>query len=129
MKFDKDVWGAFFSGLCLVHCLLAPVLLLLGISSVGFIFLQNEWIHYILIAPIMIMVIWSIPCGFRIHHKRIPTLFAAIGLVLFVFGLISSETFEVYFTVVASTLLIVAHLYNRHLLGGKNCLSFKKVKV
>ncbi len=117
MNINKDLMGIFFSGLCLVHCLIAPILLILGLYSANLVFLENEWIHYLLIAPMLIFAVWSMPCGLRIHHKSIPSFFAVIGIVVFIIGLISAERFEEILTICASLMLIFAHLYNQYLLN------------
>ena len=129
MLFNKDILGALFSSLCLIHCLLLPTLLLVGLGSVSFAMLENEWVHYGLFAPILTFVVWSIPSGFKIHHNKLPPIFAAIGLIFFVAGMEAPENIEIYFTVAASSLIIFAHLYNRHLLNSASCLTYIEAKT
>ncbi len=116
MNVNKDIMGVFFSCLCLTHCLMGPIMIFLGLSSISLAFLEKEWVHYLLIVPMLLFVIWSIPSGFRIHHKPIPSVFASIGVVLFVLGLFASEANEEFFVIGASCMIIIAHLCNRFLL-------------
>jgi len=95
---------------------MGPIMIFLGLSSISLAFLEKEWVHYILIAPMLAFVIWSIPAGFKVHNKSIPYFFASVGVILFIVGFFSPEAYEEVFVISASCLIIIAHLCNRYLL-------------
>lgn len=108
----KDVWGVVCSSMCIVHCLLTPILLVLGASSVGIAFLESEWVHIVLAVPMVTLAIWSVVLGWRSHQQAKPLIFAGAGLILLFSSLMADEQYEVYLAVVAGLLLISAHLLN-----------------
>ncbi len=116
MTTDKDYLGAMVSLLCLIHCLLPAMLLMLGVSSAGLAFLNGELIHYVLVLPIVLIAVWSIPMGFKRHHHRLPVVLAATGICALIMGLLFTAS-EVILTTMASCLLISAHLFNKKLLS------------
>lgn len=116
MTIDKDYMGALASSLCLIHCVLPPLLLMFGVSWAGFAFIDGEKIHYVLVAPILFFALWSIPKGLKSHQHVLPAILAAAGVCLLISGLLF-EASEVMLTSMASLLLISAHLYNKKLLS------------
>lgn len=112
----KDYVGACLSGVCLLHCLLVPVLLALGGAGLVGAWLQADWVHYLLIAPIALLVIWSLPLARRKHHNGYPLLFGVIGLSALLLSLFVTESTEPYVASVGSLSLIFAHLLNIYLL-------------
>lgn len=119
MTLDKDYAGIIVSTLCFLHCVAGPVILAMGLTSVGYSFLLDEKIHLILVVPIVLFAAWSIPSGYEVHQKKYPAIAAIIGVVLLFLGLLI-ENFEVILTLVASSLLIFAHFSNKRLLKSKH---------
>lgn len=115
MVIDKDMVGAFISGFCLIHCLAGPVMMLLGITSLGHAHVESESIHFVLMAPILFFAAWSIPKGLKFHHHKTPAIFAVMGLCILMAAFMFVE-FGLILTVGGSVLLLSAHLYNRKLL-------------
>ena len=118
MVIDKDVVGAIISGVCLVHCLAGPLLLLLGLTSLGHSHFEEQSIHFTFIAPILFFAAWSIPKGLKSHHQPIPAILTVVGFSLVMVALMMTEH-DLIFSVVGSVLLVIAHLYNRKLLKTK----------
>jgi len=116
LTLDKDYMGALVSGLCLVHCVVGPILLFFGISAMGVSFFENEAIHLFLAVPILFFASWSIPKGYKCHRKSWPLMAAVVGVVLLLLGL-AVEDMELPLTVGATCLLILAHLSNKWLLS------------
>ena len=112
----KDVWGVICSGLCIVHCLFIPVLLVFGITSASVALFESEWVHLILAVPMIVLAVWSIFQGWRAHQKSKPVILAASGLVFLLGSLTAAEHYEVYLAVAAGLLLIFAHLFNLKLM-------------
>lgn len=116
----KDLFGVCLSGLCLLHCLFTPLLLALG--GVGLIgsWLGSEWVHYLLLAPISLLLVWSLPLSWVRHRNIKPLLIGGIGFSLLITSLFVPESAEPILAVLASLILIAAHLLNRHLLNTPN---------
>ncbi len=115
MTFDKDYTGILVSSLCLLHCVAGLAIVTLGLTSIGLSFLFDEKIHLFLAFPIILLALWSIPDGYGIHQNPFPLIKAIVGIILLVMGLLIHHL-EVILTFLASSLMIIAHLYNKILL-------------
>ncbi len=111
-----DKLGIFLSGLCAVHCLLTPILLI-ALPMAGEIF-ESEWVHGLMalfILPIGLYAFWS---GYK-HHRQWKVLtMGCVGLFLVLGELVLPHEFvhEIGHhtpTILGSTLLIFAHVLNR----------------
>jgi len=101
--------GMALSGLCLVHCLLLPVLAasmpLVVLAFVPADWLETEWLHAALIAPIVMV---SGPVLWRGGGMRLGVLLAALAAL--VTGLfVVSEALETALTVAGAGTLLIAH--------------------
>lgn len=101
--------GMALSGLCLVHCLVLPLLvaaapvMLLAAVPAGW--LESEWLHAALIAPVVLV---SGPALWRSGGVRAGVLAAALAALtgaLFV----ASEALETGLTVAGALSLLAAH--------------------
>ena len=113
----KDFLGACLSGLCILHCLLVPLLLAMGGASVLGAWIGSEWVHYLLIAPICLLLIWSLPLSWIKHRNLHPLWIGGSGFSLLLLSLFVPESAETLLAIVGSLGLITAHLLNRHLLN------------
>ena len=111
----KDLLAASASGLCILHCLLTPLLLMLGAAGAMSAILSSEWVHYLLLVPVLLLAALSLPAGKRRHHNNAPSLLALVGIVLLLLALVAPVALESTLSVSAGLLLIAAHLYNRQL--------------
>jgi len=111
----KDLLAASMSGLCILHCLLTPVLLLTGASGAFVVLLSSEWLHYLLFAPVLLLVLLSLPAGQRLHRQHSPLWLALMGISLLLLSFLLPPELESGATVSGGLLLISAHLYNRRL--------------
>jgi hypothetical protein len=121
-----DKIGVCASGICLIHCLATPILLLIFPASKIQVFE-----HGVFHAVFAVLVVGSIllavyPTCKKHGHKDIMT-FAALG----VFFILSSflfhdygEAIEYLFTIAGSICLIIAHIRNMKVRHGK-CESTK----
>lgn len=112
----RDLVAAYISGLCIIHCLLTPVLLALGGAGLLGHWLDAEWVHYLLIAPILLLVIWSLPAARRQHRQQSPLWLGCGGAALMLLSLAVPAALEPWLAISAGVLLMAAHLMNRHLL-------------
>ncbi|WP_395375720.1 MerC domain-containing protein [Marinicella sp. W31] len=123
---NKDTAGIICSGLCLIHCLSMPVLMTLGASGLSLSFLEKEWIHWAFLVPILLLISLSLPQGFNVHLNKVPLTLALSGCLILIAGLTVITSYGEWFIVMASMLIILAHYYNRKLLGLKK-YDYKRV--
>lgn len=114
-----DRWnkvGIFLSGICALHCLLTPILLL-ALPVLGG-FFENSWIHILLalgVLPVGLFAFWT---GFQHHRKS-----SILGLGLLGMTFIISAAFVPHewvewneidvVTILGSLSLIIAHVLNQ----------------
>ena len=116
---DKG-WGdraAFcFSSLCILHCLLLPVLLVaypIGILVT----LSDEMFHQIMVSVALPLSLVSLYVGYG-HHKRNQLIvFGSVGLGMLMLPLVVpheliSETEETWLTVAGGLIVCLAHVVN-----------------
>jgi len=114
-----DHAGIIASALCLIHCVVLP-LLLIAMPALGFAWLADEWTHRILIFLLMLMASAAFVAGYRLHRRALIPVVAilALGLLSFAaFGVgawLQSDC-EKSLTVTGSILLIAAHGMNLRL--------------
>lgn len=110
-----DFSGIVASAICILHCALTPIALLIPFLSQvpdheGF----HLWMIAIIVAPILLSLIPS----FAIHRKATALLFALSGLscflvAIFLVGPYHGETAEAILAGIAGINLIIAHVKNR----------------
>ncbi|WP_333796778.1 MerC domain-containing protein [Rheinheimera sp.] len=120
----KDLLGACLSGLCMVHCLFTPVLLALGSAAAIGTWFESEWVHYLLLAPISLILVWSLPLSWIKHRNTKPLLMGSLGFSLLLTSLFVPAQAEPVLAIVGSLTLISAHLLNRRLLNSSSSHSF-----
>lgn len=112
----RDILGAWLSILCVLHCSL-PILLLSFSASFGLGELlesfHSDWLHVVLIAPIVAILSFSIPKAYLSHRNPLPGYLALAGVVTLVVGVLAGHDAETFFTVIGSGLVISSHLINR----------------
>ncbi len=112
----RDILGAWLSVLCVLHCSLPILLLSFGASFGLHEFLESihdEWLHAVLITPIVLILGVSLPKAYMSHRNPVPAYLAALGVFTLTVGVLSGHLVETILTVVGSTLVISAHLINR----------------
>lgn len=114
---NKDLVGASLSTLCICHCLLTPVILVFFGTGVITTIFSNELIHWLLIAPVALMVFLAFPQARKIHRQSRPGFLALAGLGLLITALTTHGWTESLLTVLGGTFLVCAHLLNHRLLN------------
>lgn len=116
-----DQWGLFLSGLCAIHCMAVPVLVLtLPFLAEKF---ESPWVHIIMalfVVPIGLFAFWS---GFRHHGKSSVLWIGWSGLLLVGSAALMPALWRGFLgddgiTILGSLLLISAHLLNRRACAG-----------
>lgn len=115
----KDNLGIFFSSLCIVHCVLTPLLAAAGLLGALTLDIESPLIHLTLLLPIIFFAVTSLPASKKRHGSITPTLLAFLGVLLMLITFVMPEEIEVWLMLVASISVITAHLLNKHLLFSR----------
>jgi uncharacterized membrane protein YfcA len=118
-KVNWDAVGIGASTLCVIHCVLLPVVLAFAPTLAHFL-PGDESVHRTLaylLAVIGLVAFWA---GYKVHRRKRVLLLLAVGILGVTVGayadfLLPSHTWEVLITLNGSSFLIVAHYLNRTL--------------
>lgn len=112
-----DFWGMALSLLCLIHCLLLPVLLSFAPELLRS--LPGDDATHRMLMPLVGLVGWiAFRGGYRLHRKRRVLVMFFVGVILITIPAILGEsilsvTGEIGITICGSLLLVTAHWVNR----------------
>ena len=114
--FSVDKLGIWASALCVVHCIVTPVLLSLSVVFARLL-PGEERTHHFMAGAVATFGAAALVNGFRTHGRRRILVLMAMGLACIFFGafwsdLLPSHGFEVLVTLAGSVLMIVAHRMN-----------------
>ena len=113
-----DRAAIFLSSLCLLHCMVVPVALLLGPLLGGWLQNTETQVHWVLLALALPISAVALQRGFRRHHSRATLALGYTGLLLMLVAVMHwlGEAWEVALTVAGVSMLLVAHV--RNMLGS-----------
>ena len=119
-----DTIGLTISGTCVMHCLFAPVTLIL-LPVFGLTVSQEEILHEIFLYLIVPSAIIAITMGCRKHKDYSVAILATTGIILLVYAVVThdnntEQTVEVL-TLFGSALVVLSHLRNFSLCRQNNC--------
>ena len=119
-----DTIGLTISGTCVMHCLFAPVTLIL-LPVFGLTVSQEEVLHEIFLYLIVPSAIIAITMGCKKHKDYSVAALASIGIILLVYAVITHDTnteqqVEVL-TLFGSAFVVISHLRNFSLCRQNNC--------
>ena len=125
VQFISDRLAMLLSSLCVIHCLLTPILLISIPALAGVSILNDETFHQILLFFVLPIGVLALSLGY-LHHKNKWVVFAGVfGLTLLSSTLlvewiglgheVLGEYGEVIITVIASFIIVGAHLINYRL--------------
>ncbi|WP_103866031.1 MerC domain-containing protein [Aquimarina sp. I32.4] len=123
IRINWDIIGVSASFLCILHCILLPVLITL-FPVIGLPFLSNELHELILVGASLLIAFVAIYNGYKkYHHKSLPFYIYLLVLALFTIGfVIENHLVEKIMHFSATGLLITSHYYNwRFIKRYKNC--------
>lgn len=112
-----DRLGIWLSGLCMIHCLATPVLLLmLPMFSMS----KSEWVHIVLALVLPIVTLAAFVPGYRRHGDHAIIGLGIVGLILIAFAAfdpfkVLNEITESAVTTFGGLALITGHIRNRRL--------------
>ncbi len=116
LRRHADLAGVTASGICLIHCLLTPIVISLFPSAIPYL-PGDAWLHRTLAAGIVLLGAVAFVPGYRLHRRK--PLLALVGtgmsLILTVAwtGEGMSRVLELALSVSGSMMLVAAHLLNR----------------
>lgn len=118
LKFSDKV-GLLVSSLCIVHCVLLPVSIVLFPTITSFLPIEEDTVHVLLILFIVPAVAFTIYSGLKVHGQRKPLYWMGGGLLFVLFGTffvhnLFSHEWEPFFVLIGSLLLVRGHLLNSH---------------
>lgn len=118
----KDFIGTALSGLCIVHCLLAPALLLLGSSGLLAWLPHSFELHLFFYVGVIGLALFSFPGAYQQHKNTMPGVMGAIGTVLLSLALLAELLYhwhvaEAVLTLIGGVFMMLAHVSNRRLLA------------
>jgi hypothetical protein len=114
---DNAAIGA--SALCLVHCLILPVAIMI-LPFLAAALEHREWLHAALLGFAAPSSLYALLSGVRIHGQSKPLAYGVAGMVFLLLGLWldDSAVYEMLATVFGSGLLIAGHIQNLRLRRG-----------
>lgn len=108
----KDQLGAMCSGLCIVHCLVTPVILALGASGLVATILTTELFHLLLVIPVSLLLLLTLIKSYKEYGNSIHLLMGLLGIILLITALVLNEQYEAMLTISGGTFLISYHILN-----------------
>jgi hypothetical protein len=112
-----DFWGVFISGLCVIHCIAIPLIIVL-FPAIGLRFFPQEDVtHVVLLAFILGVAGFAFVNGYRVHGQWRPVAWLVAGLLLVIFATFfvhryMGHLWEPIFAIAGSLCLVRAHYLN-----------------
>jgi hypothetical protein len=109
-----DRFAIMLSGLCLVHCLLIPVMVVLAPALSALVLGTETTVHWIFLALAVPTSCWALRRGFRRHRNLAALVAGLVGLCVMFLGVshLLHRGLEVPLTVIGVSLVVVAHVLN-----------------
>ncbi len=119
-----DAIGVTISGTCVMHCLMAPVTMIL-LPVFGLTVSQEEVLHEIFLYLIVPSAIIAFTMGCKKHKDYSVALFAFIGIILLVYAVVTHDTHTEelvkLITLFGSALVVTSHVRNYFLCRKNDC--------
>ncbi|WP_241737496.1 MerC domain-containing protein [Neptunicella marina] len=112
-----DKTAIFLSSLCVIHCILTPILVI-AIPSLGGVFwLEHEVFHNLLLFFVVPVGLLALMAGYKHHHNHKVLLCGLTGLVMLTLIAIAGHDFlnersETLITLLATVFILFAHIKN-----------------
>lgn len=115
-----DYTSISLAGVCIVHCFIVPLLLVL--APVGALFVFEEVFHELLLTLVIPASLLAVLLGCSHHRDSTVFLLAALGLTfLLIGGFSAEESKETILTLAGSFIMIIAHVRNFRLSNKPAC--------
>ena len=102
------------SGLCLLHCLFIPVIVVLAPAFSSVVLGTETTVHWIFLALAVPVSCWALLRGYRRSHRRVGLAAGLFGLFVMFLGVshLFDPALELPLTVIGVSLVVVAHALN-----------------
>ena len=109
-----DRFAIVLSGLCLLHCLLIPVIVVVAPAVSALVLGTETTVHWIFLAFAVPTSCWALVRGFTRRHDLRALVSGLVGLFVMFLGVshLFDPALEVPVTVVGVGLVVVAHVLN-----------------
>jgi hypothetical protein len=109
-----DRFAIALSGLCLLHCLAIPVIVVLVPAFSSMVLGTETTVHWIFLALAIPVSCWALLRGFRRRHHLPALISGIVGLLVMFLGVshLLNQALEVPLTLVGVSLVVVAHVLN-----------------
>lgn len=106
----RDKAGIFFSGLCLCHCMLTPVILLLAGTGALTNAFASETTHQLLLIPVLFLALYSLPVAWYKSRNHNLLMLTLSGLAWLIAARFFHGHVEIILTALGSVSLIAGHI-------------------
>lgn len=112
-----DLWGVVISGLCVIHCIAIPLVLLIFPAFGLKIFPREDITHAVLLSFILGVAGLAFVTGYRVHGQSRPVVWLVAGLVVVIYATFFAHdqlghNWEPVIAILGSLCLIRAHYLN-----------------
>ncbi|SFK49089.1 MerC domain-containing protein [Methylophaga sulfidovorans] len=113
----KDNIAIACSGLCLVHCVVTPIVM--GLAALGAVsaWLDSPWIHQLMLVPVILLALLSLPFAYIKHGNHVPMIMVVLGISAMVSTFFLPEHYEFWITIPAALVIMSGHFWNRQLIA------------
>jgi hypothetical protein len=125
MQVQTDKLAIGFSMVCVVHCLVLPILLILLLLFSGLFALDDEMFHQWMLYAVLPISIAALIMGY-LHHRSFKVfVVGSIGLVLIILSTtlghdVLGDTGEVVISILGSMIIAYGHFRNYQLSSAKH---------
>ena len=111
---NVDRFAIALSGLCLLHCLFIPVIVVLAPAFSSVVLGTETTVHWLFLALAVPTSCWALLRGFRKRRRTGALVSGLVGLIVMFLGVshLFHPTLEVPLTVVGVSLVVIAHVLN-----------------
>lgn len=119
---NKSRWdriGIFLSSLCVVHCLLLPILMVVSPATAIFFKSEENYVHTYLLLFLIPVAFFALYSGFRMHKEKKPIFLMIVGVAFVLAGTFLAHkwlghVWEPVVVTIGSVIIVRAHLLNSH---------------
>ena len=111
---NVDRFAIALSGLCLLHCLFIPVIVVLAPAFSSVVLGTETTVHWLFLALAVPTSCWALLRGFRKRRRTGALVSGLVGLFVMFLGVshMLHPALEVPLTVVGVSLVVIAHVLN-----------------
>ncbi|MEZ4872980.1 MAG: MerC domain-containing protein [Bdellovibrionales bacterium] len=114
-----DKIGVFVSSLCIVHCLIFPLMMVIFPSLALVLGFDVDHTHMLLLVFLVPAAFFAIYSGYKVHGEKRPLYAMALGFAFVLFGTLHGfgwvpHKLEPVLVLIGSVIMVRAHFINSH---------------